>query len=358
MNGVPDELKKVKEEIEAGQNPITTVRTLLSWFGAYRRSWRNVELIRATFSELMLETVPDFEFPYIDATVRFQRKTQPATPAQEQHQQDGQPLVDLRVSEAGLGTGTDLPELQKVEPAHQISRLKSANKLPTWVKPDATVQEAITVMLLNDYSQLPVMQSERDPKGIFSWKSLGTRLSLGQQCKYVRECMDSHKELEPKASLYDAIPLIIQHECVLIRDQTRTISGIVTPADLSMQFQDLAEPFLLVGAIENHLRAWIAARFSVDDLQAAKDPKDTERQVKDITDLTFGEYVRLLENPDNWNRLKTEIDRNTFVHELNKVRDIRNDVMHFDPDPLDPSELQSLRSFALFLDRLDNVGAR
>jgi|SRR5437879_2567101 len=167
--------------------------------------------------------------------------------------------------------------------------------------------------------------------------------------------MDAYQELSPKASLYDAIPLIIQHECVLIRDETRKICGIVTPADLSMQFQELAEPFLLLGAIENQLRAWMAARFTKDDLQTAKDPEDTDRQVNDATDLTFGEYVRFLENPDNWKKLDSKIDRKTFVEQLIKVRDIRNDVMHFDPDPMEPREIEILRTFAQCLDRFDNL---
>src|SRR5437879_8458063 len=55
--------------------------------------------------------------------------------------------------------------------------------------------------------------------------------------------MNDLKELSASASLYDAIPLIIQHECVVIRDGTGAICGIVTPADLSVQFRDLAEPF-------------------------------------------------------------------------------------------------------------------
>jgi len=46
-----------------------------------------------------------------------------------------------------------------------------------------------------------------------------------------------------------------------------------------------------------------------------------------------------------------------FVSRLNRVREIRNDVMHFDPDGLEDTDLFILREFAQFLKRLRDVGA-
>jgi hypothetical protein len=113
----------------------------------------------------------------------------------------------------------------------------------------------------------------------------------------------------------------------------------------------LAEPFLLIGTIENHIRNLLAANFSAEDLQAAKDPGDTERNIEDASDLSFGEYIRLLQDPVNWRKLQTTIDRGVFVEELTKICDIRNDVMHFDPD-WDVQGIVPLRVFAQFLDLL------
>jgi hypothetical protein len=55
--------------------------------------------------------------------------------------------------------------------------------------------------------------------------------------------------------------------------------------------------------------------------------------------------------------VKLEIDRVEFVKRLHEVREIRNDVMHFDPDGLDEGDLKNLREFAQFLKRLRDVGA-
>jgi CBS domain-containing protein len=341
----------LKPQLDAGETPQVTVRTILSWYGAKRRSGGTVLLIRKDLDKLSLETVPDFASPHIDTAVTIRRKPAQLGPIGSQTPVAAADTVAPTTHDAveSADSTDSVAVVKQPEPAHQISRLRSANTPPVWVKPDTTVKEAITIMLARDFSQLPVMQSERDPRGIFSWKSLGSRLALGQRCIYVRECMDDHTELGPTASLYDAIPLIVKHECVLIRDTTKKIGGIVTPADLSVQFRELAEPFLLLGAIETHLRGWIALRFTIDDMRAARDPEDTEREINDVSDLTFGEYVRLLENPEKWEKLQLSIDRKTFVERLSQIRTIRNDVMHFDPDPLDPLDLEALRQFSQFL---------
>lgn len=46
------------------------------------------------------------------------------------------------------------------------------------------------------------------------------------------------------------------------------------------------------------------------------------------------------------------MDRATFVRELDEVRKLRNDVMHFDPDGLEPEDLRRLREFGEFMRRV------
>ena len=116
------------------------------------------------------------------------------------------------VAEATAQIGTRSP----IDPTNRIGRLTSANKPPLYVALDATIEQAITIMLTNDYSQLPIMTSEREVKMLFSWKSVGTRLALGHECKTVRECMDGHSEVSSDDSLFDAINKIVQGECRLV----------------------------------------------------------------------------------------------------------------------------------------------
>jgi hypothetical protein len=169
--------------------------------------------------------------------------------------------------------------------------------------------------------------------------------------------MEPAFEVSADDSLFAAIGVIVEHQYVLVRASDQRVTGIVTTSDLSLQFQQLAEPFLLLGEIENHVRRLIDGKFTAQELAGASDPSDDERQVTSVADLTFGEYVRLLENPENWKRLKLGVDRAVFVKELDRIRAIRNDVMHFDPDPLGEENLGALRRFVGFLQKLRDIGA-
>lgn len=239
---------------------------------------------------------------------------------------------------------------------YSVAKLRTFWQAPTWVKPDQPVTQAVTLMMQNDFSQLPVMTSEREVKGLISWKSLCSHMALCANCSTIRDCMESTvEEVTLDASLFSAISKIIEHECVLVRDSTRRVCGIVTTSDIATRFRELSEPFLLLGEIENHLRALVQNRFSIEELQAARDPKDSVRPITSPHDLTFGEYVRLLADPENWARLSISVERTEVIRNLEAVRDIRNDVMHFCPDPIDVKELDVLRKSASFLSRLRQI---
>jgi hypothetical protein len=164
--------------------------------------------------------------------------------------------------------------------------------------------------------------------------------------------MDDSHEVSTDDSLFGAISLIQRYDCVLVRDSTNRIVGILTPYDISATFGQLAEPFLVLGEIENHIRDLIRGRFTKDELALARDPGDPTRLVGDVTDLTFGEYMRLIENPERWGKLGLQIDRVLFIKDLDEIRRIRNDVMHFDPEGIDDRDLKTLRDHVGFLQRL------
>lgn len=334
MDQSDEKLVAIADQLKKGVAPQReSVRSFLLWFGAERRGFRVVRQIRSALRKHGITTSPDFEWAYIDGQISF-INAQPDT-------------------KSSKGIADD----SATDPTYRIGRLSSANKVPVSVPPDATLQQAVTVMMSNDYSQLPVMTGPRDVKGVVSWKTIGTRLALKRHASYTRDFMDEAKILPQNESLFSAISTIASHDYVLVQANDKTICGIVTASDLNEQFRLLAEPFLLVGEIENGVRRLLHGKFTLQELEAAKAPGDDNRLIETPADLTFGEYIRLIENDAQWKKLKLEIDRATFVSQLNKVRDIRNDVMHFDPDGLDDDDLRFLREFALFLKRLRDVGA-
>jgi hypothetical protein len=56
-----------------------------------------------------------------------------------------------------------------------------------------------------------------------------------------------------------------------------------------------------------------------------------------------------MQRPEVWARLEIKIDKDEVISRLLEVRDIRNDVMHFDPEPLTPEEKQKLNRMEAFL---------
>ena len=324
-----ERLKNISAHLKKGVVPPSeTVRSFLSWFGASRRGYNVSANIKEELAQHGLRTDPDFEYAYIDGQISFQLLSEPNS--------ETTPLTD---------------------PTHRIARLASANRPPVSIRPDTSLREAVTLMMSHDFSQLPVMTSSREVKGVVSWKTIGSRLALRRTCATGRECMEPAQELPIDASLASAMSIIAEYDYVLVRAKDQQICGIVTAADLTEQFQKLSEPFLLVGEIENGVRRLLYGRFTTTELSAVKDPTDQDRKIDAVTDLTFGEYARLLEPDENWKKLQIEIDRVEFIKHLHQIREIRNDVMHFDPDGLDEDDLRMLREFSAFLRRLREIGA-
>jgi len=331
-----EKLREISKQIEKGIKPQSvTARAFIGWFDAQRRTYWNVKFIRGCLKEYQLETNPDFEYAYIDSPISFI-----TAPKKKPVQAQSEMVSDV-----------------STDPTYRIGKLASANTRPVSVKPDDLIAKAVTLMIAHDYSQLPVMTSDREVKGVISWASLGSQIALGKECKYVRECMVPHKEISSDTYIFAAINDIVANQYVLIRNAENMITGIVTTSDLSLQFRQLGEPFLLLGEIENYIRRMIQDKYTMDELRAACDSSDTERNIESPSDLTLGEYLRLLENPDNWEKLALSIDRELSIKKLDEIRRIRNDVMHFDPDGIPDQDIDKLRDFVRLMQSLARVGA-
>lgn len=344
MATLSERLEQIASDLQEGDaSPDPTIREFLSWAGAKRRGYKIVQNLRSALKAAGLATVPDFEGAFIDSTIRFVLSVGDDSAADE-------------VAADEDDTEDDPLTAALDDPTYRLSKLAAANRVPVSVKPNATLQSAVTTMLLHDFSQLPVMTTERDVKGVVSWQSIGSRLALGRSDGSVREFMESHVEASATASLFSVIERIVEKQYVLVREVDRRVVGIITASDLSLQFRQLSEPFLLLGEIENHVRRLIHDTFSVEDLRAALDPDGPSREVESVADLTFGEFVWLLQKSENWKKLGTKIDRGVFVARLDEIRRIRNDVMHFDPDGIPDEDVAVLRDFARFLQRTHSIG--
>lgn len=348
---IPSKVREIAQQIRENNTEYQeTVRTILSWFEAKRRGIYVINSIQNALAEVGLTTDPDFTSVYIDAEVRIVSAQQlESNPIETQLVEEPTGLPDATVEVTSEKFICGAIE----DPTFRIGKLESANNQPISVSPDSTLIEATTLMMLHDFSHLPVMQGEREIKGVISWESIGKRQALKHPCEKVKDCMETLvPEVSAESSLFSAIDLIVKYGYVLVRQKDKKVSGIVTTTDLSLQFRQLAEPFLLIGEIENHIRRLLDGKFTNEQLTPIQN-RDESRTISTIADLTFGEYLRLLEKPEHWESLQIPVDRAIFTKQLHQVRELRNDVMHFDPDPFEDKDIQMLRLFTNFMRVLD-----
>jgi CBS domain-containing protein len=340
---VPEELRAVAEGITQNRRQIASVRTLLLWFGFNGRNNQTNQQVQQALEFLKLKTDPDFTSAGIDDNITFVPKYDTI------REPTGAVGTDVHMN---VGAIVAIPGNGSEGSAYRIGKLPSARKTPVSVSSETTTEEVVTLMLVRDFSQLVVVNTDKEVVGLVSWKSLGSRLALGKRCRVAGDFTEKHPEVGAETSVFDAIPLIVDHGCVLVRDSSGKVRGIVTASDLAVKFSQFGEPFLLLEEIENQVRGIIGAKFTREQLEAACDPHDSSRSVDGIADLRFDEYIRLLDHPDRWDRLGLDIDRRMFIRGLEQISRIRGEVMHFDAAGIKEEDLGELRTFAQFLRQL------
>lgn len=340
-----DQLEDARGRILRDEAPLqVSVRTILEWFGAERRGAQISELIHATLSGFDLETQPDFESVHADALVALVpiHDDEPSWPAPDQ------PTGDDVTPEASTPPPSE-PARQRNVTTFRIGTLIDTKRQVIGIPPQRTLREALSVMLCERISHLPVMPNERTVKGIVRWKDVGAFLLLDTGNgldKPVEKVMTTAVVVPIDRPFLDVISDIIEQGCVFVRDDQNKICGVVTTKDLGRQLEHLAAPFVTLGEIERCLRVLIEqGEFTADELRAhARDPSDP-RDVQSAANLSLGEIQRLLERDDAWGRIEIPLARKAFVEKLGGVRRVRNSVMHFDPDSPTAREREELQKF-------------
>ena len=315
------------------------IRDMIGLVGAARRGTRVVDQIQEALDRHDLITDPDFAVGWIDTIVELR----PASTG---------PTRSTAVDEPGT---TEAPSHSEV--ALTVSSLKSASSGVTTIERTQDLVLARAVMLRHDFSQLAVMSGPRQLVGAVSWQSMAIA-ALGSREFDLAAATVRATLVNPDDDLIRLIPTIVEESFVFVMARDRTLGGIITTADLSEQFAALAKPFLLIGEIERRLRRVLSRRFEPGELKDAIDPKDSSRMIASAHDLTLGEIGRFIENEAQWRRLEWPVDRLEFMRAFDEVKRIRNDVMHFSPDPLSEQEEDAIYNFANWLrimERMDGL---
>jgi CBS domain-containing protein len=315
-------LKNVRTLADGGKPVEMLVRDMVSRW----EEGTGYERIEADLANHGIATLPNFRKVSLETTVRL------ITPTGD-------------VSDESIGTSPD--DESQLDVGLTVGNLPSALNGVVSVPPTATFDQAITVMLLNGYSQLAVLQGTHSLRGAITWQSIAYARHANPSAAFAAAIIPAH-EARYDQELIEVLPDLEAWDFVFVRDEKNAVAGIVTTADVVGTYRDLSTPFILIGELDQVLRRLISRKFTLDEVCALCDA-DRKRAIDSFDKLEMGDYQRTLENPDNWKKLGWPLDRATFIKRLDELRLIRNNVMHFNPEPRDPRAVEKLRNMLKLL---------
>ncbi|GAB3452067.1 hypothetical protein GCM10027436_51250 [Actinophytocola sediminis] len=329
---VHERLRQARTQADEHAPERITVRELLALWGAADRG-DQVGQIEADLANHGLVTSPSFRAVTLDTVVSL------STPPDEAEASTPQAPADAN----------EVPVTEDVEGGGDLDvGLKVGNLSPlrgvVSVGPNSTIEEAITKMALNDFSQLAVLSGPRNLRGAVTWRSIAQVMHQRTDAA-VADAIDTRVEVVAyDRDLFEVLPTLQQRDFVFVLDETRAVAGIVTTADVAHRYGVMATPFFQLGELDQTLR-WVLKRAL--DLETVR--RFCSRPITSFDDLTMGDYQRLLEDKDIWQRLAWPLDRPTFIARLDEIRRIRNKVTHFHPDPVSDDAVDKLRAFNTLL---------
>ena len=234
-----------------------------------------------------------------------------------------------------------------------LAHLISPERKLVVVVTNESLEVAITRLRLNGYSQLPVVDQLGRLVGAVTWESI----ALATAAKDVASLGDATVTAvhhEQQRSLLDVIDEIARLNFVITMDEAGSPVGIVTAADVAEIYHGLSTPFLVIGDLDRMLRALIEESLPLDQIIRLTD-KYKPGKVKTVDDLDFGDYCNVLGNKELWPSLNWPVDRREFGKRLEEIRLIRNDVMHFNPDPIPDDTVELLRHVVRLVEDLQGL---
>ncbi len=329
---VHERLRELRRRADEHRPETITVRELLSLWGAQDRG-DQVSRIEADLANHGLATRPGFRSVTLDAEVQM------ITAAQDPEEQTA-PEVEVTV----------LPDVDEEDEALHHAWLTVGNLTPLKgigsVSPTGSLDEAVTTMSLNDWSQLAVMSGRHQLRGAVTWQSIGQARQRNPDARLADAMIDA-QAVPYDWDLFEALDRVHKSGFVFVKNEKSEIAGIVTTYDIVDRYTTTANPFILIGDLDRALRKAIAARIELDDVKAL-----CNSRVNGFDEMSMGDYQRVLESEVQWQRLDWRLDRKAFIARLDEIRKIRNKVMHFNPDPLPEDTVLLLRNMNATLRRL------
>ncbi|MEV6769683.1 hypothetical protein AB0N05_13750 [Nocardia sp. NPDC051030] len=298
-----------------------TIRNFLEHWGAERRTAAVISMIKSDLAGKGMTTRPPFTEGDLSAVITLV------------------PLGTEPDADSTVGYGAaEVEDVSQAEP--MTRRLGSLPARLMSVSSEVALTYAKTMMVQRKFSQLAVIDCDGAYHGAVTWESIG-RAHMAFDDPSLKDAIVRAPVVDHDALLLDQIPVIYENGFVFVRDADRTrVTGILTASDLTAQFGTLARPFILIEEAENRLRCAVDI-FDIEELKTFL-PQGQRSRVKASSDLTFGNYGHILADSSRWAKIGWRLDQGQFLELLEAVRKIRNELMHFAPDPLSDEKFASV----------------
>lgn len=222
-----------------------------------------------------------------------------------------------------------------------VSQLLQNKEPLLTVRRDTKVRDALSLMVKNDFSQLPIVAQNGDLIGIITEQSIISTyfhtagavsiLELG-----VDHCQTRATTIPKDSDVFEALDLLKNAYAIVIVDHNKPV-GILTAYDTTHFFRDLSEGLILVEDIEITLRQYIETMFTDEHSRDAAllrafrhDKQDPTKPAKEYDELSFGEHVQLIVTDHNWDKFAPYLEpKDMFIQLMNQVGQIRNQLAHF-----------------------------
>ncbi|WP_327243241.1 hypothetical protein [Streptomyces sp. NBC_01320] len=324
-----ERLKNARVNAEAGTPNTLSVRSLMDWWGAKSRGNIISQQIEADLANHGLVTSPSFRKVSLDSTVEI-------VTSQESEEREKELPTDLPL------TVSSEDDDDALEVGLTVGNVASALNGVTSVSPHSNFDEAITQMVINDFSQVAVLQGKHNLRGAVTWQSI-TRARHANPSATFADAIIPAQPVPYDRELIDVLPELTERDFIFVRNDKNEIAGIVTTADVVTAYGELAAPFFLIGELDQRLRQIISRNFNIEDVKIICN-SDGRKPITCFDDMAFGDYQWVLQAADSWTRLGWALDRKVFAARLDEIRLIRNDIMHFNPDSPGFDSVQKVRN--------------
>ncbi len=208
-------------------------------------------------------------------------------------------------------------------------------------KRNNTVRDAMTWMIENDFSQLPVVDNAGDLVGLITQESVletyyHAEGSVSLLDLTVDHCMIDPKTISPEKDVFEALDLL-RNSYAIVVVEGRKPKGILTDYDTTHFFRNISEGLILIEDIEVPLRQYIESVFSTESQMEAAlmrafkaDKQDPTRPARSYEELSFGDHLQLITTKENWPKFSGYFEpKDLFMQLMQQVGHIRNQLAHF-----------------------------